>query len=364
MARLIGYQGEPILVRLAGSVEAARQYQENGLDALLIREGIAVLCQDGMTDTSYAVQGEITWTEQDTVFVNGEGFLRLWFPFCEESQTLLITNQCNSNCVMCPYSESFRRRAAHPNELFLLRQIDYLPEHTSHLTITGGEPTLHTEAFFHVMERIRCERPGVHCLLLTNGRSFSLAGICQRAVHTFPQHTVAAVPLHAADAAVHDRITQTSDSFRQTLAGIGHLLSMQLAVEIRIVVMQQNVQEMTALADLIVTRFPTVQVVNFMAAEMCGNAAVHRDAVWIGYPEAFHACREAVARLVEHGVDVGLYNFPLCSIPLQYRGLYRRSISGYKIVYGSICETCQEKNACGGVFASALRYAEHQMQAL
>ena len=44
MARLIGYQGEPILVRLAGSVEAARQYQENGLDALLIREGIAVLC--------------------------------------------------------------------------------------------------------------------------------------------------------------------------------------------------------------------------------------------------------------------------------------------------------------------------------
>ena len=35
--------------------------------------------------------------------------------------------------------------------------------------------------------------------------------------------------------------------------------------------------------------------------------------------------------LIANGINVGLYNFPLCSVPKAYWGLYKKSISEYKI---------------------------------
>ena len=71
----------------------------------------------------------------------------------------------------------------------------------------------------------------------------------------------------------------------------------------------------------------------------------------------FASCIPGIEMLIANGINVGLYNFPLCSVPKAYWGLYKKSISEYKIRYAPICETCRMKNLFGGVFQSALSLA-------
>lgn len=125
------------------------------------------------------------------------------------------------------------------------------------------------------MQAVKERFPNIVCLLLTNGRSFSIPEITAKAVHSLPKHTTAAIPIHAANADLHDRITQSEGSFRQTMHGIRNILHTDFHIEIRIVVFRENLQEMLPIAKLICELPKRVFVVHFMAAEMCGNAAVN-----------------------------------------------------------------------------------------
>ena len=83
-----------------------------------------------------------------------------------------------------------------------------------------------------------------------------------------------------------------------------------------------------------------------------GNAAKNKGSVWIDYREAFFKSKKAIQLLVRNGVDVKLYNFPLCAVEREYWGICMKSISGYKVKFGPECDLCNVKSLCGGVFAS------------
>ena len=72
----------------------------------------------------------------------------------------------------------------------------------------------------------------------------------------------------------------------------------------------------------------------------------NRDLVWIDYPDAFSACKEAIETLVSNGIDVGLYNFPLCSVDNRFWDICEKSISEHKIRYAPQCTECKVKDAC------------------
>ena len=55
-----------------------------------------------------------------------------------------------------------------------------------------------------------------------------------------------------------------------------------------------------------------------------------------------------------HGIDVKLYNFPLCMVDEGYWSIAAKSISEYKIQYPCECEACTVKEICGGFFGSTL----------
>ncbi len=92
-----------------------------------------------------------------------------------------------------------------------------------------------------------------------------------------------------------------------------------------------------------------------MAMEMLGNAAVNKDEVWISYTEAFRSTRNLVRRLVEHGIDIAFYNFPLCTVDRNMWSICSKSISDYKIRFLPQCDECSVKDACGGIFAGTVR---------
>lgn len=356
----MGGIGTSILAYVAHSVESANAQLSMCKNVLLAsEEKTELICEKERLPFQLPADSELQ--DGDIISINGNGRVRLLFPYNKGSQTLFLSAKCNSNCIMCPYTSSYRQKAEnYPNEL-LNEMVRYLPDHTQHLVVTGGEPTLLGKSFFTLMKAVKDRFPRVICLLLTNGRSFSIPEITASAVQHLPQYTTAAIPLHAANPDLHDQITQSPGSFQQTMHGIRNLLHTNIRVEIRVVVFRENLAEMTEIAKLICGLPKRVFVVHFMAAEMCGNASVNRERVWIDYPQAFSACIPAIDLLIQNGIDVELYNFPLCSIPHAYWALYRKSISDYKIYYGKQCDACAMQNICGGVFASSLKYAEAQM---
>lgn len=297
----------------------------------------------------------------DVVMISNTGRIHVLYSFASSSQTLFLTARCNSNCIMCPYTSTYRQNADIYSAELLSDMVRYLPRHTQHLIVTGGEPTLIGQQFFALMQMVKDQFPNIICLLLTNGRSMSIPEIIAKAIEHLPRYTTAAIPLHAASSELHDNITRSPSSFRQTLAGIHNLLRTSIQVEIRIVVFKQNLNEMLPLARLICNLPKRVHVVHFMAAEMCGNAAVNSEQIWVDYPKAFAACEAAIHLLIMNGIDVELYNFPLCAVPHKYWALYRKSISDYKIRYGVRCGLCINRSICGGVFASSLKLAEDGM---
>jgi hypothetical protein len=125
-----------------------------------------------------------------------------------------------------------------------------------------------------------------------------------------------------------------------------------------------NIDDFDNIADLILEQFKGISYVSIMAMEMTGNARVNRDKIWIPYREAFARIAGAVCKLVKGGIDVKLYNFPICTVEPSYWTLCEKSISPNKVRFAEVCEGCRFKNACGGVFAGTFQMEKDDLRVI
>ena len=273
----------------------------------------------------------------------------------------MLTGRCNSNCIMCPAPDYQRKKdgMSLKDNLEIVRRI---PDTTEHITITGGEPFLFGPAIFEILSEMKERFPNTQFQLLTNGRALSYRSFLEHFVSSCPANMIVGIPLHGYDNETHDFITRSPGGFRQTKEGIRNLLRNRLSVELRLVVSKLNCKYITKIAELIVNQFPGTSRVEIMGLEMMGNALKNKDNVWLSYPDAFNASRDAIDLLSKNGISVGLYNFPLCSMPAKYHFIAKRSITGYKVCFPSGCDRCTLQDACGGFFNSSLKFAEQDIK--
>ena len=274
---------------------------------------------------------------------------------------ILVTNRCNSNCIMCPTAEIVRRRNEEYDADTLIALASHFPKDAPHITITGGEPFLIKKELFKVLDYLKNNLPDTSYLLLTNGRVFCSEEYTKLFYKTSPCDLTLGIPIHGFDSETHDFITQAEGSFRQTYKGLKNLMKIGAKVELRIVVSALNACFVTEIAKLIAAEFPNVLCVKFIGLEMTGNAAKNREKVWIDYPAAFAASKEAIDILINHGIDVGIYNFPLCAVDKKYWNICEKSITDYKVRYAQSCDTCVVKDACGGIFSGTIRLAKESV---
>ena len=280
----------------------------------------------------------------------------------ESSALVYVTNQCNSNCIMCPDSVKLRTR---PNEVTrgnLLEQISEINPEAEHVDITGGEPTLLKEQLPELIEAVFRQAPDAEVLMLSNGRSFAAGGYTERFSAFAHRRLKIEIPIHGDCAELHDRIAGCPESFVQTRAGIHHLLEAGVEVGIRIVVSRLNYSRLNELIRFISREFPEIKYVNLMGMEVLGNAWKNREQVWIEFDEVKDSLQQAVEQCFACGIIPSLYNYPLCLFDRKYWYCYRNSISDYKIRYFEECEKCTEKSRCGGFFASTYRYTRYKVR--
>jgi His-Xaa-Ser system radical SAM maturase HxsC len=265
-------------------------------------------------------------------------------------RTLFTTGLCNSNCIMCPYSEKYRLSSKIDPIEMLSRFVDLMDPYSDYVCITGGEPTLLKWDSIRLVKKVTEHFQSVMLHILTNGRTFAYKDFLEEFLRVRPYRTLLGIPLHADNASLHDSITQSSGSFIETIRGLDNLYSKGERIELRIVTSKLNSNNLPALSKMIAQRYPYCQHVCFMGLEMMGNAMINRNQVWCNYDLIWPYIRESVEHLISNGVEVELYNYPLCIVDHGLQPLYRKSITPSKIEYLPDCMGCARKQECGGFF--------------
>lgn len=292
----------------------------------------------------------------------GNGVLVRRYNDKSDDNYFFITGKCNSNCIMCPSPEHSRRTSQAANLYDLLELAKHIPSDVSHLTITGGEPFLIGEQIFPFLQFLKEKFVDTEFLFLTNGRIFAVDKYVQSFCENAPYNSIVAIPVHGSCEQVHDAITRADGSFKQTILGIKRLLKKGIPIEIRLVVSKLNVNDFDNIAELIIDQFKGIEYVSVIAMEMTGSARVNQEQVWIPYKKAFAYISNSVRNLIQNGIDVKLYNFPICTVERPFWTLCEKSISDNKVRFTEGCERCKYQNVCGGIFVGTLQLERDELR--
>lgn len=287
---------------------------------------------------------------------NGEVFVL--YRRNSPSNAMLLTDQCNSNCLMCsqppkPHDDS------HLIDVWL-EAIPLMSRETTAIGITGGEPTLRGDGFLRVVQHCKNFLPSTNLHVLSNGRLFRYHSLCRGLAAIGHPDLMIGIPLYSDIAHLHDFVVQAQGAFDETIRGILNLKRHGIRVELRVVLHQQTVARLPQLARFIARNLLFVDHVALMGLEMMGHVKMNLEALWIDPADYAKELSEAVEVLDRHRLNVSIYNHQLCLLPRELWSFARNSISDWKNEYLDICAGCAVKSRCGGFFSSAkVRHSDH-----
>ena len=336
--------------------ESVRHWYVNGKKIEVFPEEIELQISD---DTYAKLQ---SCNNYDAFEVFSDGTAVRCYDSCSDDTVFFVTGKCNSNCIICPTPERLRRISSAANVSRLIMMAGHIPTNAAHITITGGEPFMAGKELFKLLDFCRSKFQYTEFLILTNGRVFAIPEYMELINATLPCNSILGIPLHGSRSETHDVITNAPGSYNQTLIGLRRLQKSGIRIELRIVVCKTNINDIPDIADLIIKKLPNVERVCIMAMELTGSARVNADAVWIPYRESFSAVKTAVNKLIRAGINVRLYNYPLCTVEQPYWTVCQKSISSEKIRYADNCSYCKVRESCGGVFAGSFSMLKDELE--
>ena len=163
-----------------------------------------------------------------------------------------LYGDCNFRCTYCPpWGENGYRIGANLDRAQLMIALHALAAHGFRIVkFSGGEPTLRRdlmqiiEASSHLFDEVR---------LITNG--WNLARIGRGLQDT--GLAMVELSIDAVEDSLFDRITQTKGHLSSVLRGLSLCRELGIAVQLNMVVMQQNVHQVGPLIDLAERHGPT-----------------------------------------------------------------------------------------------------------
>jgi len=259
--------------------------------------------------------------------------------------TLLVTERCDQLCLMC--SQPPKKR--HIDRFALFEEACLLAEPKSLIGVSGGEPTLYKAELLGMMERVLAERPDLEFHVLTNGQFFDDGDVARLRDRRYG-HVSWGIPIYAAEAGLHDRIVGKEGAFARLENGMAVLARAGARIELRTVVLSDNVAALPDLARHVAKRLRFVEVWSIMQLENIGFARARWASLFVDHAEDFAPIGQAVNNAMLYGVRTQLFNFPRCTVPAAWRDLARASISDWKRRYADACTPCREREACSGFF--------------
>ena len=298
-------------------------------------------------------------SEDDIIYIGNDGKVQTMYRTNSSQNYLLVTDRCNSNCIMCSQPPKDRDDIEFLHEINI-QVIKLIPKNCIELVITGGEPTLLSDKLFELLEIIKKELPNTEVHMLSNGRLFSVNRFAEKLAQINNTRLMVGIPLYSDYYQVHDYVVQTKDAYYQTIMGIHNLKRYNIRVEIRVVLHKVTVPRLLKLSQYIYRNLTFVDHVAFMGLEVTGHTKAHLDDLWIDPKEYMNVLDKSVTYLSKRKINVSIYNTPLCLLPFNLWGFNRKSISDWKNIYFEECNKCTLLNECGGFFESSTKkYSEY-----
>jgi His-Xaa-Ser system radical SAM maturase HxsC len=366
-ARIAPWEGETRVLRITRNSGRAENLKRQ--EALLDGEPAADARGFGarLTSAPAGVKGTILLPamlrylgEGDIVrLVPSVGEISVLYRRLSSHNTLMLTENCNSNCVMCSQPPKTA------DDSFLaqvwLEAIPLMDPATAELGLSGGEPTLLKDRFLDLLRACRDHLPSTAIHVLSNGRLFNYLSLAQAVADVGNADLMIGVPLYSDLPARHDFVVQAAKAFDQTIRGMINLKRCGVRIELRVVLHRETVDRLPQLATFIVRNLPFVDQVSLMGLELMGFARGNLEALWVDPVSYQKELQSAVMELSRAQLNVAIYNHQLCVLN---RGLWPfavKSISDWKNEYLEVCSACSVRDQCGGFFESSarLRYSKH-----
>jgi His-Xaa-Ser system radical SAM maturase HxsC len=296
------------------------------------------------TRFDYLSDGDLMGMEESS------GQFRVHYRRASRHNSFLVTERCNHYCLMCS------QPPRDINDQWILEEINaslpLIDKTTKSLGFTGGEPLLEWQAFIRTLAVCRDELPHTAVHVLSNGRAFANTEIVSAWTAVKHPNLTVGIPIYAAVDTVHDYVVQAAGAFDETVLGILKLKDAGNRVEVRVVLHAITAEHIVETARWIARNLPFVDHVALMGLENTGFAIANDKLLWIDPADYKDKLADAVAALSYAGVNVSIYNLPLCLLAASARPFAARSISDWKNGFVDECDRCDEKQNCSGFFTS------------
>jgi His-Xaa-Ser system radical SAM maturase HxsC len=290
-------------------------------------------------------------SDGDVVRVGPDGRIRTIYRRAAHAVSLLVTERCNSFCIMC----SQPPRDVNDDYLIddYLEAIPLFDRSTREIGITGGEPTLLGERLFTLLRALKAYLPETAVHVLSNGRTSRDLHVAQGLAKIHHPDLMLGIPLYSDIPAIHDFVVQADGAYDETIRGILNLKRCGVRVEIRVVIHRHTFKRLPEIARFMVRNLQFVDHVALMGLELMGFARSNLDELWIDPVDYQRELGEATATLSRAGIRTSIYNHQLCLLEPTLRRFSVKSISDWKNEYMPECEGCQLMAQCAGFFSSA-----------
>ncbi len=278
------------------------------------------------------------------------GRVRVLYRRSSRHNFLLVTERCNNYCLMC--SQPPKK----VNDGWLIDQIaETLPlidPATPAMTFTGGEPLTEWRRFVDLLGMARDLLPNTAIHVLTNGRAFASAEVANAWAAVRHGKLSAGIPIYAAVDHIHDYVVQAKGAFDETVLGVLRMKNLGQRVELRVVLHAVTAPRLRETCSWIARNLPFVDHVALMGMENTGFAIANEATLWIDPVDYQEALKAGVEALSVAGVNVSVYNLPLCVLDPSIRPFAVQSISDWKNAYAEECDGCSAKRECAGFFST------------
>lgn len=267
-----------------------------------------------------------------------------------DKKAIMITTLCNNHCIMCHSSTNYTTDYSTKEVMGAIE--DAINGSEKEIQLSGGEPTLRKD-LIQILGKIKELNSSAKIQINTNGRMFFYKDLV-RDISNLDFVSSIMTGLHAHNAELHDKITQTKGSFNQTVQGIKNILDKNIKVKIIVLVNKLNYEFLPEIADFIKKNFEGVGVF-FNYTWFVHNAYENRHQLFIGINDVVPYLEGAADVLNGNCVFM---HFPVCIFRQKYRNyVVKQSFSiGDREDYPSReCNKCKLKSKCNGIWKNYIQ---------
>lgn len=267
---------------------------------------------------------------------------------------------CNNHCRFCPHGD--KRDELPPLDTDGARALlNEARQRSDRLVLTGGEPSIRPD-FTELLEYAKSLR-FKEIMVETNGRMFAYAPFAAKCAKLQITAYIVAVQGHTPE--LHDFLTRTEGSFKQTLAGIRNLKLLRQQVYTSTVITRSNYRHLNAILSVVAKLKVDAASYSFVHAEGYVLADTVRLMPRLALVDPY--LRESFKLARKEGIAFSVEGVPPCFLIGMQKfmretpesGLVWLDQQGVQVrdhawrveqerTFGPVCDVCEAKPRCEG----------------